>query len=125
MRHVILATFCIAALAGCEPRTATLTFTPATLKNCGANSAPSTVTIHWDATQAKTKHGVKLWISNRKTPRRQGIFGGDPGTLWLQGAETGTSQTGRWVYPGTTFIVTDAKNGDTLASVKVPSAPCN
>jgi hypothetical protein len=124
MRNLILTAFCIAALLGCKSRTAELSFSPASLEDCGTSNSPSAVTIHWDATKANAKRGVKIWVSSKKKTGRAGIFEGDPGKLWLRGRVTGTKTTGAWVQPGTTFIVTDAKSGDTLASVEVPSAPC-
>lgn len=126
MRKLAIAAVCIlaAALAGCHSRTASVTFTPAALKNCGASNAPSTVEVHWDASKAKPKDGVKVWINNDPAPKRTGVFGGDPGTLWTSGGSVGSATTGNWMYPGTTIIVTDAKNDDVLATVKVPSAPC-
>lgn len=124
MRILAIAVLCTAALAGCHSRSASVTFTPAALKDCGAGNAPSVVEVHWDATKAKPKSGVKLWINNDPVPKRTGVFGGDPGTLWTSGGDTGAATTGAWMYPGTTVIVTDAKNDDVLATVKVPSAPC-
>jgi len=125
MRQLVLAAFCVAALAGCHHRSASVTFTPAALKDCGSKNAPSVVEVHWDATQAAPKDGVKLWINNDPIPKRTGVFGGAPGTLWTHGGETGSATTGAWMYPGTTIIVTDAKNDDVLATVQVPKAPCN
>lgn len=123
MRHFVLALCCIAALAGCRAD-ASVTFTPAALKDCGANNAPGIVQVHWDASKARPKHGVKLWINNDPAPRRHGVFGGDPGTLWMQGAAIGSAATGNWAFPGTTIIVTDVGNDDVLATVKIPGAPC-
>ena len=111
MPRLILVSLCIAALAGCHSRSATVTFTPAALKDCGANNV------------ATPKNGVKLSVSNKK-PERTGVFAGDPGTTWIYGAMTGSGITGAWVFPGTTIIVTDPDNDDVLASVQIPSAPC-
>lgn len=124
MRTLIFVALCVAALTGCQSRSATVTFTPSALKDCGPNNAASAVEVHWDASQAKADHGVKLWVSKSAKPQRTGVFGGDPGTLWLQGADVGSSTTGVWMYAGTTITVTDAENGDTLATAKVPSAAC-
>ncbi len=123
MPRLILVSLCIAALAGCHSRSATVTFTPAALKDCGANNVATTIEVNWDATQAKPKNGVKLSVSNKK-PERTGVFAGDPGTTWIYGAVTGSGITGAWVFPGTTIIVTDPDNDDVLASVQIPSAPC-
>lgn len=82
------------------------------------------IQVHWDASKAKPEKGVKLWINNSPTSARSGVFGGDPGTLWVRGGNTGTATSGPWMYPGTTVIVTDANDGDVLATVKVPAAAC-
>lgn len=113
------------ALAGCHSHHASVSFTPATLKDCGSASAPSVVEVHWDASKAAPKDGVKVWINNDPHPRRTGVFGGDPGTLWTQGGAIGSATSGNWMLPSTTIIVTDAKSDKELARVKVPSAPCH
>lgn len=123
MRILALASFCILALASCHSRNATITFTPSSLKDCGAENVASTLKVHWDATQAKPTSSVKVWISNKK-PERTGVFASDPGTLWLMGDVTGSGVTGAWMFPGTTVVVTDTANDDVLATVQVPSAPC-
>ncbi len=123
MRFPILVVLSIALLVGCHSNSAKVTFSPAALKDCGANSSPSAIEVHWDATEANPKNGVKVWINTDPIPRRNGVFGGDPGTLWLAGDVIGSATTGNWVLPGTTFIVTDMGD-DILATVKVPSAPC-
>lgn len=124
MRYLVIAILAIAALSGCQRHRAEISFVPAALKDCAPNNVASVVEVRWDARQANTKNGVKLWINNDPTPKRRGVFGGDPGTLWTQGANTGSATTGQWAFPGTTIIVTDAITDDILASVKIPSAPC-
>lgn len=124
MRLIVPVVLAIGLLAGCRSNSASVTFTPAALKDCGSHNVASTVQVQWDASAANPENGVKLWINNDEYPRRNGVFGGDPGTLWMAGAATGTATTGDWAFPGTTIIVTDAVNDDILATVKIPSAPC-
>ena len=125
MRTLVLSVLCVAALAGCHSNAATITFTPAALKDCGAGkNAPSTIEVRWNATKAKLKQGVVVRVTNEKTPARTGVFGGTSGTSWVAGADAGSATTGAWVYPGTTFFLTDASDGDVLVTEKVPAAPC-
>ena len=125
MRALVLSALCVGALAGCHSNSATITFTPSALKDCGANkNAPTTIEVHWDATRANLKQGVAVRVTNEKTPARTGVFGGAPGTPWIAGGASGSATTGPWAFPGTTFYVTDAKSGDVLGTAKVPSAPC-
>lgn len=125
MRTLVLSALCMAALAGCHSTSATLTFTPAALKDCGDNkNAPVAIEVHWDATKAKLKRGVEVRVSNVKASVRSGVFGGAHGTQWTTGGNIGSATTGVWVFPGTTFYLTDPSNGDVLVIEKVPAAPC-
>lgn len=121
---VCIATLCLMALVGCNSHSVTVTFTPPALKDCGTNTVRSAIEVHWDASGVKRKGGVNLWISNKK-PQRTGVFAPDKGTKWIYGATAGSHVTGDWMFPGTTITVTDAANDDDiLATVRVPSAPC-
>jgi hypothetical protein len=125
MRKLLsIAAFCTIALAGCHSDEANVTITPVALKGCGPTNVPSTVQVHWKVIDANPKSKVNIWISNEPTSGRIGVFGDTPGTLWVTGGSTGTATTGPWMFPGTSIIVTNAKNNDLLAMVKIPAAPC-
>lgn len=124
MRQFALAALCISILGGCNPRLASVTFTPAALKDCGTSSTAGVVEVHWDATRAKPEDGVKLWIDGKGKPRYTGFVPSPPGKLWRKGGSIGSATTGPWMFAGTTVVVTDAKTERVLAKVKVPAAPC-
>lgn len=127
MLKFLLPAIAVVLLAGCgHSNTASLTFTPPSVKDCGANTKPAALAVHWDATGAVKKGGtIKLWVNNK--PVNQGVFasGGNNGTLWLQGALTGTATTGNWMYPGTRVTMTNAADGDVLAHQDVPGTSCH
>lgn len=120
MRTLLLSALCTVVLGGCHSRNATLEFTPAALKDCGGNkNAPAAIKVRWDASKAKLKDGVVVRVSNGEKPAN-----GAPGTIWMAGGDSGSATTGAWVFPGTVFFVTDARNGDVLARAVVPAASC-
>lgn len=124
MRQLACAALFIALVAGCQSRDASVSFTPAALKNCDTNRAGSVVEVHWDARRATPADGVMIWISSTGKSRYTGFVPSPPGKLWMKGDVTGSASTGPWMFAGTTVVVTDAQTGRVLAKEKVPAAPC-
>ncbi len=124
MRKLLPTAALCLTLPGCHSGEASITITPAALKDCGSANTPSVVQVHWTVIDASPKTKVNIWISNEPTSGRMGIFGDTPGTLWVTRGGNGTATTGPWMFPGTSIVVTDAKSNDLLAMVKVPAAPC-
>ncbi|HEX7368950.1 MAG TPA: hypothetical protein VF284_01540 [Rhodanobacteraceae bacterium] len=128
MHRFLLPALGIAMLAGCShpvtPAT-TLTLTPGAIPDCGVQTKPVSLAVHWDASKAlSARGGVKVWINNQ--PINAGIFSNDNlGTLWSQSGPVGSSTTGPWMKPGSRITVTNVTNGNVLAQLDVPAAPCH
>lgn len=127
MHKLSIPLLCIVLLASCSQPASdvVLTLAPSAIKDCGADTTPVALTVHWDASKAVPNHGkIKLWINGK--PVDQGIFSDySKGTLWRQGNAKGSATTGAWMYPGSRITVTNAANGAVLSRLDVPAAPCS
>ncbi len=124
MRKLFAVSVLSCGLAACQSQSASITFDPPALADCGPNGGASVVVIHWDARRAKPRDGVNVWINNEPTPERTGVFAPDLGSRWQSGDAVGSATTGKWMFAGTTLTLTDAHDDDVLARVKMPAAPC-
>lgn len=125
MRKIILPIACSLVLAACQSGSTTITLTPAALENCGVNTKHAAVTVHWDASKANPKKGVKVWVSNHPVPTHAGVFEPAFGSVWTGPGAVGTKTTGRWVRPGLTFTITDNRDNRVLRQVRVGSLACS
>lgn len=92
---------------------ATFSISPGTFRICDAATGAIASTAKWDVT-ARNITEVSIYVVDAKGERK----------LWLDGAGSGESTTGPWVFPDTTFQLVEHGNGKAIAELTVKATPC-
>lgn len=116
MYRLLLVILGALVLAACgQPE---LSATPSSLRGCGGDTRPGSVSVSWNAYKATQGKPVRLWAHNPDA------FGNDQATLWIEQGPIGTAATGTWVVPGTRITLTDASGTNTLAEIRIGRLAC-
>lgn len=92
---------------------ATFSISPGTFRICDAATGAIASTAKWDVT-ARNITEVSIFVVDAKGERK----------LWLDGAGSGESTTGPWVFPDTTFQLVEHGSGKAIAELTVRATPC-
>lgn len=89
------------------------TVEPAAFRICDAEKGAVSASVRWHVERGNPG-GVSIYVVDRGGGRK----------LWLKGGASGQSTTGRWVFPGTRFLLVDETSGDHLAEIQVRGDAC-
>ncbi|WP_233843740.1 hypothetical protein [Dyella sp. 2HG41-7] len=92
---------------------ASLTATPVGIDMCENPGGRSAIAMNWDVS-GRGVQSVDIWVDDgHGRPKK-----------WMSGSSKGSATTGNWVGDHTTFRMTDASTGRTLAMRRVYVVKC-